>query len=172
MLRRGVMLSLLALAPLSLPGAGFAQRVTPPRNNFDTAVNGMASLCPALVRGEQVPDAAASAAFGLRPIPSPAGEHRFQSLFTDGTLQLWFEPAQHRCTVHYAGFGFPAVAGVGRDLATENGFIRVTGGVREGAQGDAFDRTMTDPVRRERYIILENPTSQTAAISYSRRTNP
>lgn len=166
------MFGLLVLAPISLPSAGFAQRVTPPRNNFDAAVNGMASLCPALVGGGQVPDGAASAAFGLRPIPSPAGEYRFQSLFTDGTLQLWFEPAQHRCTVHYAGLGFPAVAGVGRDLATGNGFIRVTGGTRDGAQGDAFDRTLTDPVRRERYIIVENPTSRTAAISYSSRTRP
>jgi hypothetical protein len=166
------MFGLLAMAPLSLSGAGFAQPVSPPRNNFDSAVNGMASLCPSLVGGGQIPDMPASARFGLRPIAAPAGQHRFQSLFDDGTLQVWFEPARQTCTVHYAGPGFPAVAGVGRDLAIENGFTRVTGGIRDGAQGDVFDRTLTGPARRARYIVLENPTSRTAAISYSQRTNP
>ena len=171
MVRTGVLSSLLALAPLALPAQASAQAVPSPNNNFGAAVNGMVSLCPALVGGGTVPDAAAAAPFGLRPISAPAGEHRFQSLFNDGMVQVWFEPAQHRCTTHYAGPGFRAIAGVARDLATESRFTRILlDEARSGIRGDVFERATADPARRERYTIGENATSQTAAVSFSERT--
>jgi hypothetical protein len=172
MLGRGAKLGLFALATLSLSGAAVAQRIPEPRNNFHAAVNGMISLCPALVGGGPVPDAPASAPFGLRPISSPAGEHHFQGLFNDGLLEVHFEPAEHMCIVHYMGPGFYAVAGIARDIAAENGFIRILSDSRDGRQGEVFQRTLTEPAGWQRYSVLEDPTRQAAAISYSERTNP
>lgn len=171
--RRGALLSLLALAPLASAATAKAQAVPSPQNNFDAAVNGMASLCPSLVRGGSIPDATTTGAFGFRPIEAPAGEHRFQSRFDDGVVQLWFEPTEHRCITHYGGPGFPAVAGFARDMASRIGFARLPLDVGQtDTRGDVFERTAADPARRERYTIMENPASQTASISYSERTIP
>jgi len=171
MLRRGAMLSLLALAPLASFESASAQAVQSPQNNFHAAVNGMVSLCPALVRGGPVPDAVAAAPFGFRPITSPAGEHRFESLFHDGIVQVHFEPAAHICTTHYSGQGFHAVAGVARDMAVENHFTRILhDDARPGILGDVFQRTVAN--LRARYIVGEFTASQDASVAYIERTNP
>ena len=172
MMRRGARLCLLALAPLSLHGAASAQVIPAPGNNFQASVNGMASLCLFLVGGQPVPDATVAAPFGFRPIAGPSQRHDFEGLFDDGALLLRFEPAERTCTVHYAGPRFPAVAQMARNIANLDGFTRVTGGERGGAQGDVFDRVNAALALRARYIIIENPTSQTAAVSYSERANP
>jgi len=172
-LRRGATLSLLMLAPFASAAPAAAQPAQAPRDNFDVAVNSMALFCPALVSGRSAPDQAAGTPFGLRPINAPAGEYRFESLFSDGNVQIWFEPATHRCTVNFAGPAFHSIAGAARDIVVRNRFTSVLhDDTRPGVVGDVYDRTMSDPARRERFIIGEDSTSQTAALSYSERTIP
>jgi len=173
MLRRGALLSLLALAPLASSAPVSAQVMPSPDSNFGVAVNGMASLCPALVGGGRVPDAAAAAPFGLRPISAPAGQHRFESLLRDGHVQVSFEPAAQRCTTNYAGPGFRAILGVARDMATGNRFTRVLlDETRPGVRGEVFERTVGNPARRQRYTIGEFTADQGASVAYSERTIP
>ena len=172
MLRRGALLSLLALAPLASPAVLSAQAVPSPRTNFHVAVNGMASLCPSLVGGGPVPDEAAARPFGLRPIDAPAGEHRFESLFGDGHLQVWFAPGERRCMTHYRGPGYQAIAGVARDFAAHNRFTRLLNETRGSTRGDVFERSTADPAHRERYTIAEDSASQTSTVSFSKRTIP
>ena len=171
MLGRGALLGLLALAPVAWSAPVLAQVVPSPRDNFGAAVNGMASLCPALVSGEPVPDAGAAAPFGFRPISAPDGERRFESLFRDGIVQVHFEPAQHRCITHYTGPGFHAIAGVARDMAAENRFARILhDDAQPGILGDVFERATGN--HRARYIVGEFTASQAASIAYSERTIP
>jgi hypothetical protein len=138
----------------------------PPTNNFIAAVNGMARLCPGLVRGGTVPDESAATPWGLRPVSSPAGQHRFQSTLSDGMLQIWFEPSRQMCTVHYGGAGFHAIAGFARDFVTENGFRHILSDSR--SRGDVYVRPL-DQGHRAQYIIVEDSSSQTAAVSYAER---
>jgi hypothetical protein len=154
-----------AAVAVAVPAAAAAQMVEA-RNNFHAAVNGMASLCPALVEGGAIPDEAASAPFGLKPISAPAGEYRFQSLFNDGTLQLWFEPARRMCTVHYGGAGYRAIAGVARDFATGNGFQPFKIKDPKAPAGDVFVRPLPDRKGRQQFIIVEDKKSQTASVAY------
>ena len=173
MLRGSASLSLLALALVAPTASASAQIVSSPQNNFHAAVNGMVSLCPALVGGQPIPDEAALIPFGFRPMAGPNGQHRFESRFTDGNVQLWFEPAAHQCTVHYAGPGFAAIVGVARDMAAENHFTRILlDDSRPGVRGEVFERTSGNPAQRERYTIGEFSSEQGASVAYSRRTIP
>jgi hypothetical protein len=166
MSRRAVIgASIAAAAAIAVPTAAGAQMMEP-KSNFDVAVNGMASLCPALVEGGSVPDEAASAPFGLKPIPSPAGEPRFNSLLSDGSLEVWFHPARRMCTVHYGGPGHTAIAGVARDFATGNGFKPFVVTDREAPAGDVFMRPLPDGKGRQQIIVVEDQASETASVAY------
>jgi hypothetical protein len=151
---------------IALPTEVGAQIVAAPKNNFDAAVNGMFSLCPVLAGGGAIPDTKASAPFGLKPISAPAGQHRFKSLFKDGGLQLWFEPAKRMCTVHYHGPGFRAIAGVARALPADNGFRPVKIEDPDAPRGDVLVRPSPGAAGREQYIIVEDSASQTASVAY------
>lgn len=166
MVRPAIILKAIASAiAVALPTGGGAQIVAP-KNNFDAAVNGMFSLCPALAKGGAVPDAKASAPFGLKPISAPAGQQRFKSLYKDGALELWFEPSRRMCTVHYHGPGFRAVAGVARDLPAQNGFRPVKIESPDAPSGDVLVRPLDGEAGREQYIIVEDSASQTASVAY------
>jgi hypothetical protein len=166
MARGAVIVAPIAAAIAIAAPAGAGAQIVTPLNNFHAAVNGMASLCPTLVEGGSVPDEKASAPFGLKPISSPAGEHRFQSLFDDGTLQVWFEPARRVCTVHYGGAGFRAIAGVARSFATDNGFKALKIEAKDAPSGDVFVRPLPDRKGRQQFIIVEDKKSQTASVAY------
>lgn len=166
MARRAAIAAPIAAAVAIAVPAGAGAQIVAPENNFHAAVNGMASLCPALVEGGSIPDETASAPFGLKPISSPAGEHRFQSLYSDGLLQVWFEPARRMCTVHYGGAGFGAIAGVARDFATGNGFKPFRIKDKKTPPGDVFVRPLPDGKGRHQVIIVEDKASQTASVAY------
>ena len=162
----GIARPIAAAVAIAVPAGAGAQLVAPPRNNFDAAANGMASLCPALVEGGSVPDKTASAPFGLKPMSPPAGEHRFKSLFDDGTLQVWFDPPRRMCTVHYGGAGFRAIAGVARDSAAGNGFRPIKIEDPNTPSGDVFVRPLPDQKGRQQFIIVEDQATQTASVAY------
>ena len=164
--RAGLAGPIAAAVAIAVPAGAGAQIIAPPRNNFDAAVNGMASFCPTLVEGGSVPDETASAPFGLKPIPSPAGEHRFKSLFDDGTLQVWFDPSRRMCTVHYGGAGFRAISGVARDFAAGNGFRPIKIEDPNAPPGDVFVRPLPDRKGRQQFIIVEDKSTQTASVAY------
>jgi len=168
---RTIVAPIVAAAALAAPAAVGAQMVEP-KNNFHAAVNGMASLCPTLVDGGMIPDEAASAPFGLKPIDSPAGEHRFKSLFDDGTLQVWFDPGRRMCTVHYGGAGYRAIAGVARDFAKDNGFKPFKIRDPKAPPGDVFLRPLPDGKGRQQFIIVEDEKSQTASVAYFLKSAP
>ncbi|HEX8062710.1 MAG TPA: hypothetical protein VF535_05790 [Allosphingosinicella sp.] len=169
--RAAIAAPLAVAVAIAVPAPAGAQMVEA-KNNFHAAVNGMASLCPALVEGGTVPDESASAPFGLRPITSPAGEHRFQSLFNDGMLQVWFEPARRVCTVHYGGAGYRAIAGVARDFATSNGFQPFKIKDPKAPPGDVFIRPLPDGKGRQQFIIVEDKKSQTASVAFFLKSGP
>ena len=164
----GGMASLPIILALQLAASQATAQDVPQDNNFFTAFRGMTEVCPRLVGGDPIPDAAAAEAIGLRPISSPEGQHRFQSAYDDGILQIWFEPARQMCTVHYGGGGFTQIAGVARDLAARNGFTRLSLG---GRPGEVYVRPLGHG-RQAQYMIVEDPQTRTAAIAYGERTSP
>jgi len=166
MVRPAVIGRAIALAIAIAASTGGGAQIVAPKNNFHAAVNGMFSLCPTLLGGGSIPGDQASTAFGLKPISAPTGEHRFKSLFGDGTLEVWFEPATRVCTVHYEGAGFRAIAGVARDLAAENGFKPFKIESPNAPRGDVLIKPLPGGAGREQIIVVEDSATQGASIAY------
>ena len=162
---RGAMLSLLALASLSSAAAS-AQPARNPRSDVDAAVNGMASLCPALVGGGAMPDAAAAERLGYRPLASDDGTRRLRGRFGDGLLQLVFDPGAQRCSIHFGGPAYREVAAAGRTVATSNGFRFVESRVEGAVQHNSYVRMGRDAGDNAYYVVIENPTVRRAVVSY------
>jgi len=95
----------------------------------------------------------------------------FDGLSGRDNLQVSYDRTEKRCTVNFAGAGYAAAANMARDVVIKNGLTRITGGDENGAKADVYEGAIPGRSTFARFIIIENATSKTAAISYTERAH-
>lgn len=142
-----------------------------PESPIHTTVNGAFYLCPSLIGTEAAPPAEELSKLGFEVTTPLVPGHRlwFKGDGGKGNLTVSYDPAEKRCTLDYVGAGYEQIAGIARDMVEQNRFVRITGGDRDGAKGDVFEGAARGRAKIARFIIIENYTDGSAAISYSER---
>ena len=163
---RALLLSMLLAG--FVPSAAFGQ--VAPESPVHVTVNGVFVLCPKLVQTKVAPDAAELAKLGFAVTePRKPGLLTFKGMGDQGLLLVSYEPDTHQCFLEYAGAGYAAIAGIVRDTVTGNGFVRITGGDKDGAKADVFEGPAPKRPVTVRFIIIENYTHPSATIRYSEK---
>lgn len=137
---------------------------------IDATVIGVLTLCPKLVRSDPLPSAEELRRMGFgAPTNASTNETVLAGLSDKGVLSLNYDVFHKRCTLNYAGLGYEHVAGVVRDVLVRNKLTRITGGDKGGAKADVFEGRVPQRTETARFIIIENYTNFSAAISYTER---
>lgn len=85
-------------------------------------------------------------------------------------MAVTYDTIKRRCTLNYAGPGYEQIAGIIRDVVIRSKLVRITGGDKDGAKADVFEGPVpADPSSIARFIIIENYTQPSAAVSYTER---
>ena len=152
-----------------LPASAHAQ--VAPESPIHTTVNGAFYLCPRLIGTEAAPPTEELSKLGFEATAPlvPGRGLWFKGDGGKGNLTVSYDPAEKRCTLDYVGAGYEQIAGIARDMVEQNRFVRITGGDRDGAKGDVFEGAARGRAKIARFIIIENYTDGSAAISYSER---
>jgi len=167
---KGRFARLLPLAIATVPFTSAAHGQVEAKSPVHVTVNGVFLICPTLVgSGGSFPEAELQKlGFALASEPGSKSP-RFEALGDMGMMTVEYEADTKTSILNYGGGGYKATAGVVRDVATDNGFKRITGGDRDGAKADVFEGRTPDGKKSARMIVIENYTQNTASVSYSEK---
>ena len=147
-----------------------AQSQVAPASPIHLTINGVFFLCPQLVQKGVAPSNADLSKLGFETTAGIAsGELWFKGDGGKGRLTVDYNPVEKRCTLNYFGVGYEAIAGVTRDTVKQNGLTLIVGGDRDGAKGDVYEGPVYGSGKIARFIILENYTNRSTAVSYAER---
>ena len=144
-----------------------------PKSPVHVASNAIFYLCPQLVRSNLAPPSDWVTPLGLQPNSSTdSAVYEFKATDPRGAMSVSFDTSARRCTLNYGGPGYEQIAGIIRDVVIRSKLVRITGGDKDGAKADVFEGPVpANPASIARFIIIENYSQPSAAISYTERAS-